>query len=231
MKTKPTKARRAFTLIDLMLVVATMVGILFVILPYFAKARPHSKRIGCTNNLKQVNYAFRIWAGDQNDQMPMQVSITNGGAMELAEQGSAYAIFLVMSNELNTPKILFCPEESNPQRTQAVLFGSPASPNVTGASVPFGPTNNLSYFVGLDATDTKPETILTGDDHFQVSGVLPKPGLFLLPTNAPIEWRNERHLKFGNVAMADGSAQGFNTAAFRKALFETGLATNRLAMP
>ena len=87
---------------------------------------------------------------------------------------------------------------------------------------------NMSRIKGKD---TKPEMILTGDDHFDIAGVKPKPGLFLLQTNAPVEWRNERHPKQGNVSLADGSVQGFSTATFRRALVQTGIATNRLAMP
>jgi prepilin-type processing-associated H-X9-DG protein len=231
MKNINHKARCGFSLLDLLLVIAALAGIVLVILPQFARSHTPASRGSCTNNLKQVGLAFRIWAGDNNDKMPMQVSVTNGGAMEFTESGLAYAAFLVMSNELNTPKVLFCPEESNRQRAQAIRFGPPALENVAGSVVSFGPTNNLSYFAGLDATDTKPEMILTGDDHFQVSGVKPKAGLFLLQTNAPIEWRNERHPKQGNIGMADGSVQSFSTSAFRRALVQTGIATNRLAMP
>lgn len=157
----------------------------------------------------------------------MSVSVTNGGAMELANEGSAFAIFTVMSNELNTPKILFCPNETNPNRKYAVMFGSSSSPEAKA----FTATNNLSYFVGLDAENTKPLTILAGDDHFTVAGLRPKPGLFALSTNAVVEWRNERHPKQGNIVMADCSVQGFSTPAFRDALAKTGIATNRLAMP
>jgi len=214
-------------MIDLLLMIGAVVAIGLVILPKFARAKVHGCRISCTNNLKQLNFAFRIWAGDQNNQMPMQVSITNGGAMELAEQGSAYEIFLVMSNELSTPKVLFCPDESNPKRSPANTFGTSAGAGAT----PLTPNNNLSYFVGLDAEDTKPTTILAGDDHISVAGIKPKPGLFLQATNAPVEWRNERHPKNGNVALADGSVQGFSIPAFRTALANTGIATNRLAMP
>ncbi len=216
-----------FTLIDLMLVIACLVIVGFFVLPRFARTNSRSSRISCTNHLKQVGLAFRIWAGDNNDKMPMSVSVTNGGAMELANEGSAHAIFMVMSNELNTPKILFCPNETNPNRKYAVTFGSSASPEARA----FTATNNLSYFVGLDAEDTKPDTIITGDDNFAVGTDIPKKGLYLLSTNSPVEWTKERHIKQGNIGLADGSVQGFSTPAFRQALIRTGIATNRLAMP
>lgn len=212
---------------ELLFIIAVLLIIIPILLPMLARSKRPAQRRDCTNNLKCLNYAFRIWAGDNNDKYPMQVSVTNGGVMELAEQGSAYEVFLVMSNELNTPKLLFCPADAMPNRIQANVFGSGTPPY----AIPFSAPNTLSYFVGLDAEDTKPTTILAGDDHLSMAGVTPKPGLFLLPTNAPVEWRNERHPKDGNVALADGAVQGFSSPAFRTALVQTGIATNRLAMP
>lgn len=229
---KTTRSTKAFSMIDLLLIIAAVVGIAFIVWPWLAKShRKKAARISCTNNLKQINYAFRIWAGDNNDKYPTQVSTTNGGAMELANEGSAHAIFMVMSNELNTPKVLLCPSESNRKRIAATAFETTVPPGSPAGIIPFTPTNNLSYFVGLDADDTKPSTFLAGDDHLSIAGVTPQPGLFRLPTNAPVEWRNGRHFYGGGIAMVDGSAQGFSTTALRTALANTGFATNRLAMP
>jgi hypothetical protein len=229
MKTGRADMRRGFSRWDMILIVAAVVGIVMVILPQVARHRgcQRSPRIACSNNLKQVGLAFRLWALDNNDQFPMQVSVTNGGVMELAETGSAYAVFLVMSNELNTPKILLCPEESNARRVAATTFGGTRARGV----IPFSPTNNLSYFVGLDADEMNPSRILSGDDHFAVAKQKPAPGLFLLPTNAPIVWRDERHRKAGNIGLADGSVLWIATSGLQTALIQTGLATNRLALP
>ena len=191
----------------------------------------------CTNNLKQVGLAFRIWAGDHQDINPMQVSVTNGGAMEAVLSGNIVAVFQVMSNELNTPKILFCPTDK--KRIQAVIFPSPSGTPQNAGHESFSGNNNLSYFVGLDAKDTLPSMFLSGDDNFLVggtniyaSGGSPAPsGILSLTTNTPVAWNDTRHLKQGNVGLADGSVQGFSTSALRNALAYTGVETNRLAMP
>lgn len=231
MKTEFTPSRRGFSLTDLLLVLAALVGIATVLLPAISRQRAPHCRIDCTNNLKQIGLAFRIWAGDNNDKFPMQLSATNGGVQELAEQGSAYAVFLIMSNELNTPKILFCPGDNSPQRRMANNFAPAVTPGANKWAIPFTETNSLSYFVGLDAEDIKPNTFLSGDDHFAIAGAKPTSGLLALSTNAPVEWRDERHPKQGNVALADGSVVGFSTTALRAALVNTGIETNRLAMP
>src|SRR5690606_32249653 len=100
-----------------------------MLLPALAKAKAKAQRIACTNNLKQVGLAFRIWATDNSDRYPMQVSAAEGGAQSAVGTArtatwttgavpsplqGVWGIFIVMSNELNTPKILFCPSEGAP---------------------------------------------------------------------------------------------------------------------
>jgi prepilin-type processing-associated H-X9-DG protein len=48
---------------------------------------------------------------------------------------------------------------------------------------------------------------------------------------SPVAWNDTRHLKQGNVGLADGSVQGFSSNKLREALANTGVETNRLAMP
>jgi hypothetical protein len=218
-------------MLDLLIIIVALVGFVFVILPTIARSRARSSRLGCTNNLKQVGLAFRQWGQDNNDRFPMQISATNGGAMEQAQLGSAYVVWLMMSNELCTPKILICPNETNRKRVPANIFAPTVPAGSPSGMVPFTPTNNLSYFVGLDADETAPNTTIAGDDHFEIGKARPKLGLWLLDTNSPVTWTKGRHAYGGNVGLADGSVQSYSTPAFRAALVKTGIATNRLAMP
>lgn len=180
--------------------------------------RPHarSKRINCTNQLKQIGLAFKQWALDQNDKFPMQVPATNGGTMELVGSGIAYVHYLVLSNELNTPKILICPTDTN--RLAATNWSSLRN-------------HNLSYFVGLNADDTNPQSFLAGDDNIAVANIKPGRGLLELWTNSPVAWMTTRHIKQGNVGLADGSVQGYSNSRLREALCYTGMSTNRLVIP
>jgi prepilin-type N-terminal cleavage/methylation domain-containing protein/prepilin-type processing-associated H-X9-DG protein len=176
-----------------------------------------SSEIQCVNNLKQIGLAFRIWEGDNGDKFPMQVPVAQGGAMESAARGNAARIFEVMSNELSTPRILICPADAD--RSVANGFG------------PGFDNSHVSYFAGLDAADDKPAMFLSGDDNFAISGRPVKPGLLLLATNAPVSWTATRHVNRGNIGLADGSVQTTSSSSLRQILVQTGVATNRLAIP
>jgi hypothetical protein len=149
--------------------------------------------------------------------------------MELVATGNITACFQVMSNELSTPKILLCPEDT--YRVRATNFSTLNS-------------SNISYFVGLDAAETKPQLFLSGDDNLAIGGIPVKSGVLELSTNAPISWTSGRHIAYnshfwtparyrfvGNIGLADGSVQQVTTDGLQKALQQTGIATNRLVLP
>src|SRR6266853_1060690 len=138
----PMKADRkhvpqAFTVVELLIVVACLSILTAIILPGMARHTHCSSRINCANNLKQVGLACRTWSLDNNDKFPMQVSVTNGGAMEIVAAGTAYAAFRVMSNELSTPKILFCPQEDDRKRIAASTFCSTVPSAAPPNFIPF----------------------------------------------------------------------------------------------
>ena len=137
--------------------------------------------------------------------------------MELVESGNAFASYVAMSNEITSSKILVCP-------TDIEKFPATNFPHNFGKQ-------NLSYFVGVDAKDTSPDALLSGDDNFQISGVPIESGLLEFSTNAPIAWTAARHKFAGNIGLADGSVQQTTSSNLFQLFYQTGLATNRLAIP
>ena len=151
--------------------------------------------------------------------------------MEWAEAGNVWQIFMVMSNELSTPKLLYCLLDGNSNRIQATTFGLTAQPAYSG-SVPFTNDNNVSYFVGMEADEVHPTRILAGDSNLEVNQKAVAQGFLNLWTNAPVRWDKTRHEKqCGNIALADGSVENCTKAQLQKLLAETLIQTNRLLIP
>jgi prepilin-type N-terminal cleavage/methylation domain-containing protein len=220
-----------FTLIELLVIIAVFaifLGLFDWGVPPGQKRK--AQHVACISNLKQIAITYRLWENDNNNLYPMAVSVTNGGAMEPLASGNVAAGFLVMSNELSTPKILWCPADAD---------GVPAA-NFSNLN-----NSNISYFTGLDITnETSPQRLLTGDDNFAIGGVRVKSGLLELSTSIAIDWSAGRHHAYnshfwtpvrdrfvGNIGLADGSVQQVTTVFLQKAFQQTGQATNRLAIP
>jgi Tfp pilus assembly protein FimT len=145
-----SRNKHAFTLMDLVMGLACLAIISVLTLPLLARRSGCSGGMSCVNNLKQVGLSFRTWALDNGDKYPMQMSTNDGGTREWVGTGSVFKHFLVMSNELSTPKILFCPQENDRRRTAATTFANTV-PVGAAQQVPFTNDNNISYFVGVDA--------------------------------------------------------------------------------
>ena len=228
------KKKKAFTLIELLVVIAIIAILAAMLLPVLAAAKRRAQRINCVSNMKQVNLSFRIWEGDNNNNYPMAVSTSVGGAEEssVCQAYPAYTqksgltnIFCVMSNELSTPKILVCPSDvsHNQASTNFADLGSTAGGPGNG-------TNAISYFVCGDATEAYPQMLMTGDRNIGIAATPPASSINITMGGANFyyggsaaneEWAwsaNDLHLKVGNIGFADGSVAEESASGLQNAL-------------
>ncbi len=241
-----TASRQAFTLVELLVIIAIIAVLAAIKLPALANTKGKVQRIYCSDNLKQVGLAFRAWAENHNDRMPMQQPAGNGGASSAvgvaantyndtaafaanfpaAGPKGVFGMFVVMSNELNTPKVLYCPSEFDPNIRQAQIFGNKVGTGPAG----FNSDSWSSYFVGVDANFTRPDMLLSGDHNVgQGNNATTKLATQFLSagTNSnwiaanALGWRANQHNQQGNVLFADGSVQNLTSARFREALNRT----------
>ena len=73
------RRRHAFTLIELLVVIAIIAILAALLFPVYTSAQARAKRTTCLNNLKQIDLAFDLYAGDNQDTLPAAPNTTFGG--------------------------------------------------------------------------------------------------------------------------------------------------------
>jgi prepilin-type N-terminal cleavage/methylation domain-containing protein/prepilin-type processing-associated H-X9-DG protein len=212
---------KAFTLIELLCVMAVIGILASLLLPVVNRGRARAKIIGCINNLRQVGLAFQSFGHDHNGQFPMSVPANAGGSEEFTttsyqltgEFFFSFRHFQALSNDLGSPKLLACPADTRlPAATFAYLNNK-----------------NLSYFVGLRADYAKPYSVLAGDrnltnDYDRMPTVL-RPQL-----NRGWRWTRELHEFKGNLLFADGHVEDKTSQALAARLEQLPF-VGELALP
>jgi prepilin-type N-terminal cleavage/methylation domain-containing protein/prepilin-type processing-associated H-X9-DG protein len=67
---KHRSERFGFTLIELLVVIAIIAILAAILFPVFAAAKTMAKKATCQSNLKQISYAYQMYAFDNNDHFP-----------------------------------------------------------------------------------------------------------------------------------------------------------------
>jgi competence protein ComGC len=213
MKCKP-KTNRGLSFVDVLIVLATIGLLLLYASTMNTAPKARSSRINCVSNLKQIGLAMRLFAIDHEGNFPWQASLASGGTFGLGANDPTLH-FLALSNELISPKVLFC--VCDRQRSSTTNFA--------GLS-----RANISYFVGLDASNGNPQAILSGDRNL-TGGTLSNSILTFQTWSNQACWGKSMHNGCGNIGLGDGSAQQVTDLALNKQLRMNSNQTIRLLIP
>ena len=100
--------RRAFSLAEVLVVVALIVLVISVVVPAMGRARDQANLVACRANLRSLVLACLMYAGDNDSFLPSEATLDNphtGLIRMLDKQGGAEPM-----------EIYYCPSELSPER-------------------------------------------------------------------------------------------------------------------
>lgn len=103
--------RRAFTLIEILVVVAIIALLAAILFPAFSRARESGRAIACTSNLKQIGMALNMYSEDYNGLHPIAGAAIKWDEIDSATQNGPW--MQQLQPYLKSKQVFRCPSDSD----------------------------------------------------------------------------------------------------------------------
>ena len=200
------------TKIEVIVIIGVLILLCSVLAAWLAQPKYRMSEISCAGKLDRIGIAFEGYASEHREAYPMTVSVADGGTHEYTSSGyDTYRHFQIFSNTIALSEFLVCPQDNRRAAAKWVDMTN----------------TNVSYFVGLDADNNKPNSILAGDRN-----VTSNSGTIITPRSG-LKWVEGMglHGASGHVLFADGHVKMLDSTALSNAIQQGENPTNRIAVP
>lgn len=198
--------RRAFTLIEILVVIA-IIGLLAAILfPVFARARENARRTSCSSNLKQIFLSHMLYREDYDGIFaPCAYVNASGGHTEWPELFFPYA---------RNRQVFVCPSDP---ASRELSFGLNT---VAFADVEFLPPQPGGIQLGSVRFDATSDFVLACESGTDDDFTTGRPDSWkIVPPSSPLQFEGDsrpstRHFSRSNVLFLDGHVKSLALANF-----------------
>ena len=106
--TTGTTADRAFTLVELLVVIGIIAILIALLFPVFSRVREQARRTKCLSNLRSLGQAAFIYANNHKDRLP------NGNGQDVFDDPMAANWVMVnFADEVKDGRVFRCPSDKN----------------------------------------------------------------------------------------------------------------------
>jgi prepilin-type N-terminal cleavage/methylation domain-containing protein/prepilin-type processing-associated H-X9-DG protein len=151
---KNLKCARGFTLIELLVVIAIIAILAAMLLPALAKAKISAQKTNCMNNLKQIQLAWVMYSGENNDQIVPVSNYSDSGVTDpaIGPGGIEAQCYPGNVQNLACTNVLYARLGLlYPYMKSAVIFKCPADPRhvnwQNNGGINTGPPTTRSYSI------------------------------------------------------------------------------------
>jgi prepilin-type processing-associated H-X9-DG protein len=110
--TRPHRSVEAFTLLELLVVVATIALLAAILLPSLGRARSAAQATACLSNMRQLGIAAQMYADMHRDAI-VDAGLPHGGLPSVPQQ-EAQSWFYTLQRSYRNPLVARCPADHSP---------------------------------------------------------------------------------------------------------------------